>query len=324
MPLLYYKYMTDIDLTERQKAILEYVRKYPNSTIKERIIAALTEQGLGSRKTILNDIKTLEGYSLLRVDKEKPNSQVHYVSIREDSTLLKVMEEVDHLTKTFSSLIDASKGQISYLLDECQESDWSKERSHSEMIEFINQIEKSGKPVDPETGIHVIQESLLNLFQHLIGVYMLYSVFVWPRKVQDKVTFDRLYTVVFGKIKELGFKLSEVLQQGYTELMIGEIVDQIFTLKPHKLDETLRYFENHALDKYAHPVLDSLWKASLPFIGDALLYNYQCTEEVREDRLKLIDEWKLADWRQVLKRKRHWNKENWFTYPLSSQRPPQR
>jgi hypothetical protein len=48
------------------------VRNNPDSTIKERIIKTLTDEALGSRKTILKDIKILEEYGMVYIHKKNP------------------------------------------------------------------------------------------------------------------------------------------------------------------------------------------------------------------------------------------------------------
>ncbi|PWU81231.1 MAG: hypothetical protein DLM72_08230 [Candidatus Nitrosopolaris wilkensis] len=58
--------------------------------------------------------------------------------------------------------------------------------------------------------------------------------------------------MVFEIIKELRFKLSEVLElypdddnpKIKLELFTDDIVNQFFILKPQKLDETIRYLED--------------------------------------------------------------------------------
>src|SRR6185312_7068436 len=96
----------NVELAGRQKAILDYLRNTSSSPVKERIIESLTKNGKGSRKTILKDIKQLEEYGIVYIEKEKPNSQIHYVRIQKDSVLFSVMEDVRNLKNAFLLLLD--------------------------------------------------------------------------------------------------------------------------------------------------------------------------------------------------------------------------
>jgi hypothetical protein len=276
--------MTDkFQLNTRQTAIIQYVRNNPDSSIKERIINALTDEGKGSRKTILKDIKVLEDYGMVYVHKEKPNSQVHYVRIRNDSILLRVTEDLELFKKNFSSLVEAAKRVINEL------EPWNKSDKYEGEYQEIRIA------VD-------IEISLQTLFEHFLGIYMLYSVFDWPTRVDDRLALDRLYAIVFETIKEMRFKLSELLVL-YTgpHLFIGDIIGQLFILKPDRLHRTIEDLKAGRLGEYAEPVLDSLWQSGLPFVPDGVLYAYQFVKTKKKEQRKLVDKWKLNDWRNVVK-----------------------
>jgi hypothetical protein len=276
--------MTDnLQLSVRQKAILQCVRNNPNSTIKERIIKTLTDEGKGSRKTILKDIKTLEVYGMVRIDKEKPNSQVHFVRIRDDSILLQMMKDLEHFKKNFSSLVEAAKRVFK---DEPLNKD-----DYDDGVRILN-----GRVLN-------IEIALQTLFEHFIGIYMLYSVLDWPSRLDDRRALDRLHALVFEMIKEIRLQLSELPQ--LPPLFIGDIVEQLFILKPHKLHRTIEYLKASGLGVYTEPVLDSLWQSSLPFVPDGVLYAYRSPKQ--KEQRKLMDKWKLKDWRNVVKLRDRWN-----------------
>lgn len=104
------------------------------------------------------------------------------------------------------------------------------------------------------------------------------------------------------------------------ELMTGKIVNHFFVLKPSRLDEMLRRLDNSELSEFAEPLLDHLWGASLRFVPDALLWNFEMNEKVQKERLKLIDKWRLTDWREVIRKKKYWNDEDYFTWKSPEQR----
>lgn len=274
----------EIELTERQNEILGCVRNNPNSCIKQRIVDSLTADGKGSRKTILKDIEKLVEYGILYIDKKKPNSQVHYVRENNDSILLPVIEHIRNLKDAFSLLIDEAKMEFDEIYERTKVYDVGNRE------EFFN---------DQQTLVDA-QLSLKILFQHSIGIYLLYSLFVWPQEVTDKKTLDKLYTVVFDGLKEIQIKLSEVfVSYSESDLMTGDIIDDLFTLKPEKLYSTVINLEYIGLGEYCEAVLDPLWKFGFRFVPDALLHVRDYMEEHKRRRLNMMD--KLKDWRNIVK-----------------------
>jgi hypothetical protein len=142
--------------------------------------------------------------------------------------------------------------------------------------------------------------SLQRLFQHSIGIYVLYSLFVWPQEITDRKTLDKVYTVVLQGLKEIQIKLSEVfMEKSSSELMIGEIIDDLFTLKPEVLYSTIINLEYAGLGRCGEAVLDPLWKFGFRFVPDALLHVHHYMEEHKRRRLAMIDA--VKDWRNIVK-----------------------
>jgi hypothetical protein len=296
--LLYDEYMMS-ELSQRQEAILEFVRSKPNS-IKTTIIDALTTKGMGSRKTILRDIKTLEDYGMILIHKEKPNSMVHHVRINQESIFLEIKHEVEDLSNNFSQYIDVVNQRIEKLWDQHEETD------DADKIDKLTETK------------FCVEYSLQVLFEHFICIYVLNLVFVWTNKIADSRVLDKIYEIAFDKIKKLGSKVTEVFD---TERQVdrwseigGETIERLFVLKPNQLASTASDIKKAGLYEQAQPVLNSLWKAGLPFINDALLHAYGWDEGNRKELFGLRDEWKLNDWKEVIKRKRRWTADDKFPW----------
>jgi DNA-binding transcriptional ArsR family regulator len=282
------------ELTPRQKAILAYLIEHPDSTIKERIIENLTKAGKGSRKTILRDIRTLEDLGVIYIDKEKPNSQVHYVRIRNDNVLLSVMDELATLKDAFSVLIDDAKQTFDYFY-----------RNIGVII-----ASKKYRLEDAQLAVVHAQISLQILFQHFIGLYFLYSIFVWPREVADKKTRDRLHTMLFETIREIQIKLADVHYphvenhkdfRGLDQQFVNsEIIDDSFILKEDKLHKTIIDLEYIGLGEQGEAVLDLLWKFGFRFVPDGYFHIYLWGDSKKKEILNLhLD--KVRDWRYIVK-----------------------
>jgi Fe2+ or Zn2+ uptake regulation protein len=277
-----------VELTPRQNAILDYIRNTSNSLVKERIIEHLTKDGKGSRKTILKDIKQLEEYGMVYIDKEKPNSQIHYVRIQNKSVLLSVMENIKNLRDAFFLILDASKIKFDEL---------------NEIIESNDAEEGEDRAGSLQVGIVHAEVSLQRLFQHSFGMYVLYSLFVWPKEVNDKKTLDKIYTVVLNGLKEIQMKFAEIFgeKSESAESIVGDIIKELFVLKPDNLYSTIINLEYVGLGEYGEAVLDPLWEFGFRFVPQGLLDFHELNEEGKRDSLAKIEG--LKDWRDIVSRR---------------------
>ena len=118
-------------------------------------------------------------------------------------------------------------------------------------------------------AIILTQESLRTLLEHILGIYMLYFILEWPKKVSDPIRRQKLYTITFQKIQEIHLKLLETFPAGQKS-NTERIVDDFFVLKPDLLKETFTSLNDIGLGDQAKSVIDLLWKFSSPFISDGL------------------------------------------------------
>jgi hypothetical protein len=139
------------------------------------------------------------------------------------------------------------------------------------------------------------------------------------KRITDKGTLDTIYAIAFETIKELGYRVSEVMRlvtgtDNFFTLYSSITTEKLFVLKPHKLAEIFQYLKEGGLEEFSDDVMDPLWKASLPFVNDSLLQVYQLADqpEERKSLLRVKDEMKLNDWRQVIKSKRYWTENDEF------------
>jgi hypothetical protein len=288
------------DFTTRQQAIVDFVKKNPDSCIKERIVESVIAQGIGSRVTILKDIKNLEELEVIYIDKEKQNSQIHHVRINSNSVFISVLEDLGNIKKAFFSLAEATK--------------YAFNGYYRQILEIYKEVESKGSKIDMNEEyneadqvegiwetISLAKRSLESLFQHFIGIYLLHSIFEWPKKVEDKKALDKLYTALFETIKEIHIELSNCYHFAEDKThMIGEIVNQLFFLKRDKLCNAIVDLECVGVGEYAEDVLDLLWKSGFQYTADGLeqAYKYEESSPRRREIEKNID--KLRDWRDVV------------------------
>jgi hypothetical protein len=232
---------------ECEDAIIDYLVKNPQGNHKyihkEKVIQAVTDKQKGSRVTIRKSLERLHRLHIINIDKDKENSQTHWVSLNSDSEMRRIMENIQNIRDAFF-----------------------------ELIEKANTLPKEGE-IDDETddlrysAINAAEIAIITLFEHLVGTFMLYFLLEWPKKVNDVFTRLRLYTLTFQKIQEIQIRLLEVFPHpDQIENTTDMIVDNFFILKQNVLDDTVNALENVGFGKQAEPLLDQIRKFDLPFV----------------------------------------------------------
>ena len=149
--------------------------------------------------------------------------------------------------------------------------------------------------VESISEISLAQASLRILFEHMLLIFMLYFIFKWPQKISDDRNLDRLYSLTFRKIKEIGAEISKSLP-GYRESdptrLQEKLVDRLFVLDSRKLYGAVTNLKTVGINEQTETVVDALWKFSSPFVP---WYNdpESIIEKVGNKR-RLVKDWKKA------------------------------
>jgi hypothetical protein len=81
----------------------------------------------------------------------------------------------------------------------------------------------------------------------VLAIFILYLMFIWPKKVSDWRIREKVYEIAFQAVKEMQLKLEEVFGIGGEGLMReeeGSIINDLFTMKKDDL-----YYTFANLDK---------------------------------------------------------------------------
>jgi hypothetical protein len=146
--------------------------------------------------------------------------------------------------------------------------------------------------------------SLTRLFQHMLGIYMLYLLFIWPKEVPNTRIREKVYEIGFQAVKEIQVKLEEAYGIGRRmETEEGDIVADLFTMHSNELYSTIINLEYIGLGERAETLLDILWKLGLPFIPYALFRTHEWHDERIKSHRKRIDKMlqTAEDWRNLVK-----------------------
>lgn len=90
---------------------------------------------------------------------------------------------------------------------------------HNELVSVENEISFLEQKVQNYEFIHSVKAPIL-IFNILIYAYSFRSTFIWPQIIKDKQTRKNLYSIVYTKIAEIQFHLTEFLRS-YDKLLGG-------------------------------------------------------------------------------------------------------
>jgi hypothetical protein len=213
------------------------------------------------------------------VTDESKSRREHRFFLNEDNPLVSIPAELDQFKDYFFKLIDEVNYRFSTKIEE------HLRENNVDDLEW-----KMFSPADKKSSILY---SMLELYQHLVGMYILRSLTIWPKKIRNKETITKLHTEVFNRFQEIHLKLtSEPFALSNTIGLYDIATDSLFELKPFILDEIANNLYRIGVDKYIEPVLGSLWEISNKSIPFNLLSSHKS-----RDLEQLIDRnGELKDW----------------------------
>lgn len=99
--------------------------------------------------------------------------QGHHLFLNEESIIIRVLHEIEDFEGTYLPLLTNAVGIILSLI---------KNNQKAAASELLN--------------------SIISLNTHFLGLYLVSGIFIWPKEIRDKDSVDRLYSIVFNRIKK--------------------------------------------------------------------------------------------------------------------------
>jgi hypothetical protein len=233
-----------MDQQEKRRIIIEYITNNPGCN-KQKVVKSL-EPRL-SRVPILNIIQELDEDGIVYQVTEKENSREHKLHVNAGNILVSVENELKEFEEAFFSLLGKVKEKFDelYLDVKAQQPTDPSKRDLSKMHPILNLISES-----------------FHIFYDVVDVYMIRSLMVWPKTIQDKDILKKLYFTIFTKIADMQLHMSEILRT----TMAGDFnpIIQLFIsggklYATKKLMDHFEAFRNCNMEKELEPVLYSTW-----------------------------------------------------------------
>jgi hypothetical protein len=222
---------------------------------------------------------------------EKINRRDHRYFLNDDNLLVSIPAELDQFKDYFFKLIDEINRRFDTKI---------KEHLHKN-----NPDDFERKTFDPVRKRSWILYSLLGLYQHLVGMYILQSLSLWSKKIKNKEATNKLYTEVFNRFQEIQLKLTSELFTPNEVGLYDIAVESLFILKPFDLEAIADNFHEIGVDEQIEPVMDSLWEISNKSIPFNLLRPSSRDLQVAiagntAGKIRMAENGKLIDWRILM------------------------
>lgn len=254
--------ISESDLSEKEKMVIDCVRKNPGIS-KEGVVKALKGPTGYSRGPVFKAIENLAEYGMIVVRKDANNRQTQ-LYINQESLLVSTREQLESVKNNFLDLINKVK---------------------------LKQSEPEWKASSNPGTLY----SILVMYSQLIVTITLSSIFIWPKKTDDREVTQRLYAIGLARIQEIQIKLLEVISQD--SRLFRNVLQTLFVLNPDRLTRVYSVLCNCDFNTEAEPVLDSLWQLSFPLNRDLIgdIYKLQWhNDEEREQILKQCEDWRYV------------------------------
>ena len=259
-------------LSDNELKVYEYIRKNAGCS-KQQVVRGMAENP--TRITVLKIIDTLKEKHLILTRKDKPNSQIYRLFI--DSKDL-VAESLSNLRELREALLN--------LLSSIQ-------KNHTE-------IESARKMIFREGQLRTYRDLPLDsyvlfFYRNIIGLFLNYSLFEWPEKIKDQEILKMLSGEFLSIIQEMRKKIVEifdVFDSVENSKWNHEVLRIPIELDAEHLHIVLEAYRQMGLSIQVEPVLDSLWRISLPFISSEPLVEELAEVERSGDWRKIVKEWK--------------------------------
>jgi hypothetical protein len=266
--------VSSADLTEIQKAIINYVKQNPGSS-KQAIVDNL---GMSSRGPIFTNIQRLNDWGIIMYKKNEANRQTYKLFINSENLIVGLVDDMESYKKSFFRL----------------------SRHVTDLPDSV--------PIDLKNSIKMLfAVMLLKIHICFVISYFLTALFRWPIIARsDKETLNKLYSIFFSNVHDLQFEfVNSINRLSNTDfesigkwIVLGmniqkpiEEMAQSILYMSHKANEHSQYsflFKEGGQGKELESVMDIVWKNSKDFLS------------FKDVNGKVVKQ-KIEDWRDIEK-----------------------
>jgi hypothetical protein len=251
---------TNLDQQERCKKIANYIRNHQGCITEEACIGVKQHM---SRSTFFKDLQKLIEDKEIR--KEPLNKRDQRLFVDVDNPTVYVPEQLDVLEKKLKNLLESSKKEYSKIPPDDDYFDACYHPFH----------------IAPFLLLHMIIDS-----------YVIHSTITWPRKLKDKQSLTKTYTIIFSKIAAMQFLVSKSLmsldQNKYNDYISNIVGLSTRNNLSHRecMSACLKLYEDSKMRQQVESIFDSLWEINYDILD--LVYHV----DYSRDGIPTLNSWR--------------------------------
>jgi hypothetical protein len=264
-----------LNLNHKQEKVLDYIRIYSKKSdlTKNMIVNAFKEsdskRGKYARMTILSIIDYLDKNNLIKID--EINTKYHVVRSNNEHLLVKLENELDEFEEKYLIL--------------------------TEKLKYISTSKITLEEERKDKNNLQIGESILLLFQHLVNMYIIYSLEIWPKQTKDKdeKLLGTLYVTLFKRLRKMYTDLLHLqISPSFEVPILHNLVLNSFLLTKNNIGIILKRSKQKDIQPEIEKVIDTLWKISkyfFPFVSPEFEKAPQPKEGFKPDK-RIPNDWR--------------------------------
>jgi hypothetical protein len=232
-----------MDDSMRRKIIINYIDNNQGCSAQQIVDGVINDI---SRRPVFDTLRSLvkEGAVL----DEKVNRRDHRYFLATNNPIISVQKELEELKTYFNPFVEKAKQELSKHL----------------RMEYDEKLR--GLRYNKEVLMHTLE-----IFQELVNIYTYRALLIWPRRIKDPETLNRLYLTVFNEILRLQLEIINKFRSlfknpnDFEEAIVSRMPMPTAMLAyhisgQHPGQHLLRNFQENNMEKEAKPLVDFLVK----------------------------------------------------------------
>ncbi|HSF49968.1 MAG TPA: tetratricopeptide repeat protein [Nitrososphaeraceae archaeon] len=253
-------------------------------TSKQKVIDKLSEEGKGSRVTILNDIENLIKNGLILARKIKKNSPNYNLYVN-DSYYKDLIDIYNEFERYFIEIVEKIKPQI-----------------------FTDNVVSNFKDDKSQNQLMILYV-INTIYNHFMAMVLIHAIFNWPEMIKDDEKRNKLNTIMFTKMQKLhkaiyeSFRYESNKSQGSLDVpVLANTVLSWFKLNPSYLKSSIDLAKVYNLSSQMEKLLDIAWKVSYPLLPFARPLFEKDDGYIESRQIKWSKQnWRPTSWKDSLK-----------------------
>jgi hypothetical protein len=254
-----------LDESRRRELIINFVSTHQGCTAED-IVKGQNKIG---RKKVFKILNELKKEAIILSEQSETNRRNIKLFVNGNNLLVSVPRQLEEFNKVFFDLLMKAEEKVS-----------DKTNYEQDLI-----------------------YDLILIYQHVVGIYLLNSLLIWPKILKDKNSLNNLYTMFFGKIVEIQSKLSEIFKvtdflppfnqatvAAVDSPLSNSLITDSFHLSPANMLRIVDVCKRYQILNEVKPVLDVAWKIGF----DIYPYTELDLNLIPEDRDTVLKDWRIA------------------------------